>query len=403
MKFVPDTNVLMQNPHLLDEYENIVLLTHVMIELDKHKISSNGERGYKARQASRYIDDNLDRIEFDFKNYRVHDDRLDACYEDNKIIAACIENGYTLLTYDRNMKHIAKGYGVNIVELDDKSVDLEETYNGYKEVYVTKDELAGIYTDLENNQWDLLNGQYLILINKDNDEEIDGLRWDGEKLIRVHSKGFNTNSFGKFKPKDYYQKSAVDSVLNNQVTMLKGKAGSGKSLISLHTAWHLIERGKYDQLIIFTNPVKTKNAEALGFYTGDRTEKLMQSSIGIMLSSKFGDIHTIENEIIQGRLQLLPFADIRGFDTSGDKKSIVWITEAQNTDVELMRLALQRVGDDTKVIIDGDPRAQVDMQAYQYSNGMVRASEVFRGKDIYGEVELKHIYRSKVAEIAEEM
>lgn len=402
MKFVADTNVLMQNPHLLDEYENIVILNSILRELDKRKITSDRERAYKARKASRYIEDNIDRITFDFKDYRVHDDRLDDCYEDNKIIAACIENGYKLLTYDRNMKHIAKGYGVEIVELDDKTVDVGD-YTGYIEIYRTEDELTNIYTDLENNQWNLKIGQYLIIINADTKEEIDSLRWDGEKLLRSHSKGFSTNSFGKFRPMDFYQKSAVDSILNNQITMLKGRAGSGKSLISLYTAWNLIERGKFDQLIIFTNPVKTKNAEALGFYKGTRTEKLLDSQIGIMLASKFGDTFTIENEIHQGRLQLLPFSDIRGFDTSGEKKTIVWIVEAQNTNTELMKLALQRIGGNTKVIIDGDPKTQVDMSAYEYSNGMVRVSEVFKGTDLYGEVELKHIYRSRIAKIAEEM
>lgn len=55
-------------------------------------------------------------------------------------------------------------------------------------------------------------------------------------------------------------------------------------------------------------------------------------------------------------------------------------------------------------IIDGDYNTQVDMSQYSgRNNGMRRMSEVFRGKDFYGEVELQNIYRSEIARIAEEM
>ena len=53
------------------------------------------------------------------------------------------------------------------------------------------------------------------------------------------------------------------------------------------------------------------------------------------------------------RLVLLPLADVRGFDTNGQRAG-VYITEAQNMDIEMMRLALQRIGEDSVCIIDGD-------------------------------------------------
>lgn len=82
----------------------------------------------------------------------------------------------------------------------------------------------------------------------------------------------------------------------------------------------------------------------------------------------------------------------------------VYISEAQNLDIELMRLALQRIGEDSICIIDGDFSHQVDMSQYAGSNnGMRRASQVFRGASFYGEVELQIIHRSKIAERAELM
>jgi predicted ribonuclease YlaK len=69
-----------------------------------------------------------------------------------------------------------------------------------------------------------------------------------------------------------------------------------------------------------------------------------------------------------------------------------------------MKLALQRIGEDSICIIDGDTNAQVDLPMYaDFYNGMKRASKVFRGKDIYGEIQLQKIHRSQIANIADAM
>lgn len=82
----------------------------------------------------------------------------------------------------------------------------------------------------------------------------------------------------------------------------------------------------------------------------------------------------------------------------------VYITEAQNMSIQLMKLCLQRIGEDSICILDGDMEAQVDLPEFEgYNNGMKRASEVFRGKSIYGEINLKTIHRSEIANIAQNM
>ena len=72
-----------------------------------------------------------------------------------------------------------------------------------------------------------------------------------------------------------------------------------------------------------------------------------------MLSSKLGDRIEVERLITDRKLMLLPMSDLRGFDTTGLNAGI-YITEAQNLSIELMRLALQRIGEDSICIIDGD-------------------------------------------------
>lgn len=165
----------------------------------------------------------------------------------------------------------------------------------------------------------------------------------------------------------------------------------------------MLESHRIDKIIVFTNPCATNGAAKLGFYPGTRDEKLLDSQIGNMLGAKFGDKMELQRLIDTRKIQLLPFSDIRGFDTTG-MNCAVYITEAQNLDIEMMRLALQRIGEDSICIIDGDYDAQVDMDIYSGdNNGMKRLSKVFRGTEVYGEVKLKNIYRSKIAELAQAM
>ena len=107
--------------------------------------------------------------------------------------------------------------------------------------------------------------------------------------------------------------------------------------------------------------------------------------------------------ISEEKIVLLPMSDVRGYDTTGMRAG-VYITEAQNMNIELMKLALQRIGDDSICVLDGDTNSQVDLAIYAGdNNGMHRVSEIFRGQDFYVEVTLPICHRSKIASLAEKM
>jgi predicted ribonuclease YlaK len=152
---------------------------------------------------------------------------------------------------------------------------------------------------------------------------------------------FTSRYFGDIKPKanDIYQAFAMDSLMNNQITTLKGPAGSGKTFLSLAFLFSQLEKHKIDKIVIFCNTVATKNSAKLGFYPGSRDEKLLDSQIGNMLASKLGDKLMVEKMIAEGKLILLPMSDVRGYDTSGMHAG-VYISEAQNMDITLIKLAL---------------------------------------------------------------
>ena len=109
------------------------------------------------------------------------------------------------------------------------------------------------------------------------------------------------------KPLDEYQSCLIDSLINNEMSMVKGKAGSGKTLISLAYAFSMIEKGKYDKLVVFSNPVSSRNSARLGYYPGTRNEKILDSFVGSMLASKLGDMEGVYQLINNKTLELCRF------------------------------------------------------------------------------------------------
>lgn len=303
-------------------------------------------------------------------------------------------------TSDLACSEIAKSLGIPTNFILNNTI--EDKYTGYKEINMSDKDLAFFYNNIlpnNINHYDLKNNEYLLIRN--NGKIVDKYKWLNNKYIQISFCKAESQMFGKIIPKDEYQHIALDSLIHNQITMLRGPAGSGKSYLSFGYMFSLLEKGKIDKIIVFCNTVATKGSAKLGFYPGSRTEKLLDSQIGNLLESKLGDKIIVEKLINEGKLILLPFADLRGYDTTG-MNAAIYISEAQNLDIELMRLALQRIGEDSICIIDGDDQAQVDMSLYAgIHNGMKRVSKVFRGQPFYGEVKLQKVHRSKIAEIAE--
>lgn len=410
MKYIADTNTLIDFPEVLDKYD-IIIPSHINREIENLELTRKNDRTlqWKIRRFKNKVDEK-DNVYANIKDYKFTlDNDLDPTYTDNIILQIAYDEGYAVITNDRLLRRKCKQFGIKFISPD---VSNFIEYKGFKEEFMIVSELEDIYKNLDKNMYNLLVNEYLIIYDDavhDDLKVIDIFKWNGRYMetLKRNKNGkidlsFKTLQFDKFVPKDAYQTIAVDSILNNQVTQIRGRAGSGKSKIALETAWHLIERGEYDRLVVFVNPTPARDAQEIGFYKGEKLEKLMQSSVGVMLKSKFGDEIEIQRHIHNGRLDILPFVDLRGYET-GDRRTIVWILEAQNLTTELMKLGLQRISQNTKVIIDGDYHQQVDKDAYIVSNGMKRVSEVFRGEDLYGEIELQNIYRSKVAELADKM
>jgi predicted ribonuclease YlaK len=403
-QWIADTNVLLNNPEVLVQYD-VIIPSHVNREIEHLELTRKQDRTlqYQIRRFKSKCDENNNAY-VNIKDYKFTlDNELDPQYTDNILLQVAHDEGYGIITNDKLLRRKCRQFGIPFINVQQSNF---VEYKGFKEKFLTQDELKNIYLNLGINQFDLMTNEYIIINDDISGELLDILKWNGKHLISLKDKkgrlgkGFKTFQFGDFVPRDEQQIMAVDSILNNQLTSIRGRAGSGKSLIALNTAWYLVEKEGY-RLVIFCNPVPSLNAQELGFYKGDRLTKLMQT-VGTMLKSKFGDEVEILRLIQDGKLDILPFADLRGYDTGG-QKTICWFIESQNLTSELMKLGLQRISEDTKVIVDGDYHLQVDKDVYAADNGMKRMSEVFRGTDLYGEIELQNVHRSRIADIADKM
>lgn len=412
--FYDTCSLLTKGTLLEDKNEQIIISSITLDELENIKTSTNKDANikYTARQLLRTLNDNPDLYQvIIYKEKMIKPiQKYDlSITNDMKILATALSYNKqnknhpidNFITNDLTLKCIAKLFLSNVSSIEEERHD---PYTGYIEVILNENKITELYQNLKINKFNLLINQYVIIYNQEK-EIIDKMVWNGDTYRTISYGNLNSTYFGNVKPfkNDPYQALAVDSFLNNKITMIKGPAGSGKTFLSLAFLLNALERNKIDKIIVFCNTVATKNSAKLGFYPGTRDEKLLDSQIGNLLSSKLGDKMMVEKLIDENKLVLLPLSDIRGYDTTGMRAGI-YISEAQNMDIGLMKLSLQRIGEDSICIIDGDLKTQVDDINFSgLNNGMRRASEILRNNDIYGEVELKQIHRSKIAELAEQM
>lgn len=413
--FYDTCRLLNEGEKIFNENAPIYLSNITFQELEHIKTSAtkDGDTKYKARRLLHCLVNN--REKYTVIPYSTSDDELRKKLpilldnNDSRIIfSAYLVNlnrlhEVTFKTADLNCAFLAESIGLNVEYDDGDSTD----YKGYTEIKCNSDEeLSNLYTNLyskESSRIELYENEYLFIKNKENNV-VDIYRYTEGAYEQVSPHiAFESEMFGKVTAKDKYQLAAMDSMKRNQLTVVRGPAGAGKSYLAMSYLFSQLEKNKIDRIIIFCNTVATRGAARLGFYPGTKDEKLLDSQIGSFLVSKLGSIMAVEDMIEKGTLLLLPMSDIRGFDTSG-VKSGVYITEAQNTSIDLMQLALQRIGEDSICILDGDTEAQVDLGEYAgRNNGLRRVSEVFRGQNFYGEITLNKIRRSKIAEIAQKM
>ena len=267
-----------------DVFDSNFLISNITLsELEEIKTSKNKDEQIKAsaREVLRLLANNEKKYDIAIYHNSL-DEKLKEqgllINNDSRIVMtalACAETRHdiTFYTSDLSCKGIAKVLGLD-VKLTQEEIK-EDNYTGYKEIVMSDEEIDLFYREILNkhdNHFQLKDNEYLLILNKEN-EVIDKYKWNKtEGYQKVNYIKINTKAFGKIAPKnqDPYQQLALDSIFSNQVTVLRGRAGTGKSWLSLGCLMAMLEKGTIDKIIIFCNTVAVRGAAKLGSTIGVR-------------------------------------------------------------------------------------------------------------------------------------
>ena len=209
----------------------------------------------------------------------------------------------------------------------------------------------------------------------------------------------NSLGGGEIKPLDEYQATAVDLLKDkkNKVKLICGKPGAGKDFLMFNTALELVEKGKFDKIVFTRVNVTLKGVPQIGYLPNGVDEKLAWTMAP--LYDKVGGEEGIQNLIYQRKLEMAPMVFIKGMSFD---RSIVYITEAQNMDVDIAYNLQTRVGRDSEFWLNGDI-AQTDLKMFDENSGIRKMLEKYAGDEIFTTTYLPEIYRSDVAKLAEKL
>ena len=153
------------------------------------------------------------------------------------------------------------------------------------------------------------------------------------------------------------QKEAKLVILSNKITVLRGQAGSGKSLVAAQVALDLLFRREVNKVIL-TRPAVT-SGEDIGFLPGSKDDKLAPYTAAIYDNMyRLYNKEKIDKEISEGNIEVLPLAFMRGRNLSN---CCVVVDEGQNITHKQMELLLGRMCQGSKMIICGDI-SQIDLR-----------------------------------------
>jgi len=157
------------------------------------------------------------------------------------------------------------------------------------------------------------------------------------------------------------QKEAKDEIMANDITVLRGQAGSGKTLLACQVALDMLFKRDLEKIVI-TRPTVAK--EEIGFLPGNMKDKLDP-----WLAPIYANLYMLYNKdkidklLEEGIIEILHFAFMRGrtlMDT------FVIVDEAQNVTHNQMEMVIGRLGINSKMVICGDV-SQIDLKSKKES------------------------------------
>ena len=458
--FILDTNVLIHDPKSLFSFTgaHVGIPAVVLEELDQFK-GEGTERGRNTREVIRNLDqlrsegslrDGVPLDDGGTLQILFYDDTIlkktpiIMSAGDNEILLTALsiqQQGYdvTFISKDLNARVKSDALGLTTEDYTKEHVSEEEFYQGWVKVSVPAVELKREFpTQLTHLVKDglILQNEFVLAESNNNPHNSRVFRYIGnEKFRPVFNPSFNW----PIQPRNPQQLMALELLLdtNIQFVCLFGPAGTGKTFLALLAGLHQLFINKnYDRMII-SRPVVPLGRD-IGFLPGTVEEKLHSWMMPIYDNMQY-IMHTInksnslsqrdENEengggrkqkqkkgphkhkkpnhgitfddlLHQGKIALEAITYMRGRTIP---YQLILIDEAQNLTPHEIKTLVTRVGEGSKIILTGDPY-QIDSPYLDFSsNGLVVASERFKGQSMFGSVYLPTSERSELSRLAGEL
>ncbi|HEY3346707.1 MAG TPA: PhoH family protein [Nitrospirota bacterium] len=433
--FVLDTNVLLHDPNSIFSFKDndVVIPIIVIEELDKFKKGLD-EIGRNARQVSRHLDElrlknklsqgvNLDnggtlRVELNHQNEPcpIPDD-LAISMADNRIltVSLCLakepDSIVVLVTKDTNLRIKADAVGLNTEDYETDSIDISELYSGEVELEVTTAEITEFFDKggLIVPDGAYYPNQFVFIKDNINPNHTALSKYSKKKRSLVPLLSTKQGVWG-LTARNKEQTYALDLLMDNDVKLvtLVGMAGTGKTLLALAAGLEkTVEEREYQRLVV-SRPIFPLGRD-LGFLPGEVEEKLrpwMQpifDNLEFLMGGPAGegggrgrkrDYHGL---VDLGMLELEPLTYIRG--RSMPNRFLI-VDEAQNLTPHEIKTIITRAGDNTKIVLTGDPYQIDNPYIDSSSNGLTYVAERFKAEAISGHITLKKGERSRLAELA---
>ena len=180
------------------------------------------------------------------------------------------------------------------------------------------------------------------------------------------------------------QSDYLKALQSENIVMSLGPAGTGKSYLAVSVAVTMLMEKKIDRVILSRPAVEA--GERLGFLPGDMKEKVdpYLRPLYDALYDLFG-FEQIQRKIDNGSIEIAPLAFMRGRTL---KNSFAILDEAQNATLTQIKMFLTRIGENSKLVVNGDP-SQIDLINKSHS-GLIQSKKILKDIKEIKVVEFDH-------------
>ncbi|WP_342363539.1 PhoH family protein [Terrarubrum flagellatum] len=286
-------------------------------------------------------------------------------FEDNRIASQVFG------LYDQNLAHLERRLGV-VANANGNHVTLKGPRDSSERARRVLDEL---YARARRGE-DISAGDVDGVIQETSAQGV--LFGASEAPARSSFEQIATRKRGPVRARNAAQDAYLRALRKYELVFAEGPAGTGKTWLAVGYAVTLLEQGVVNRMILSRPAVEA--GERLGFLPGDMKEKVdpyLRPIYDALFD--FMDARHVERGLQTGMIEIAPLAFMRGRTLT---RSVVLLDEAQNCTPMQMKMFLTRLGEGSRMIVNGDP-SQIDLPPGQKS-GLNEALRLLQGVEGIG-------------------